>query len=76
MRCLRQAVNSLAVPGAAFLTVDGGWGPMTLGVANAADPAALTAAFRVQRAADCQAMAAANPSLAKYLPAWTARAEK
>ena len=71
VRCLQQAVNSLAAPGATLLTVDGGWGPMTLAAANAADPVALTSAFQTQRVADYQAIAAANPSLAKYLPAWT-----
>lgn len=76
VRCLQQAVNSLAAPGATLLTVDGGWGPMTLAAANAADPVALTSAFQTQRVADYQAIAAANPSLAKYLPAWTARAQK
>jgi len=76
VRCLQQAVNSLAAPGTALLTVDGGWGPRTLNAANAADPAALTAAFKAQRVADYQAIAAANPNLAKYLPAWIARAEK
>jgi lysozyme family protein len=76
VRCLQQAVNSLAAPGAALLTVDGGWGPKTLAAANAVDPAALTSAFQAQRVADYQAMAAANPSLAQYLPAWIARAQR
>ncbi|MFZ1083387.1 MAG: putative peptidoglycan-binding domain-containing protein [Terracidiphilus sp.] len=76
VRCLQQAVNSLAAPGVALLTVDGGWGPMTLKATNAADPTALTLAFQTQRVADYQAIAANNPNLAKYLPEWTARAER
>jgi lysozyme family protein len=76
VRCLQQAVNSLAAAGATLLTVDGAWGPMTLAAANAADPQALTTAFQAQRVADYQAMAAANPNLAQYLQAWTARANK
>jgi lysozyme family protein len=74
--CLQQAVNSLADPSATPLTVDGGWGPKTVAAANAADPAALTAAFQAQRITDYQSMAANNPALAKYLPAWIARANR
>jgi len=76
VRCLQQAVNSLAAPGTAPIAEDGGWGPITLGAANAADPGALQAAFQAKRVAYYQAIAAANPSLAKYLNAWIARAEK
>lgn len=76
VRCLQQAVNSLAAPDAMLLAVDGGWGPMTLGAANAVDPASLTAAFQAQRVADYQTIAAANPNLAKYLAEWIARAER
>jgi type VI secretion system secreted protein VgrG len=76
VRCLQKAVNSLAAPDAMLLAVDGGWGPMTLGAANAVDPASLTAAFQAQRVADYQTIAAANPNLAKYLAEWIARAER
>lgn len=73
VRCLQQAVNSLS---AAAIAADGGWGPITLGAVNAADPAALVSAFQAQRVAYYQDIAASNPGLAQYLPAWTVRAQK
>jgi len=76
VRCLQQAVNSLLAPGAAPIAEDGGWGPMTLGAVNAADPAALQAAFQAKRVAHYEAIVAADPSKAVYLAAWTARANK
>jgi hypothetical protein len=76
VRCLQEAVNSLAAPGAAQIGEDGGWGPMTLGAVNAADPVPLTAAFQARRVAHYQAIAAKDPSTQRYLAAWTARAQK
>jgi hypothetical protein len=76
VRCLQQALNGLTGPDGAQLIDDGGWGDMTVEAANAADPAALVAAFQAQRVAYYLAIAAAKPSLAINLPAWIARAEK
>jgi hypothetical protein len=70
VRTLQQAVN--AVGGS--LTVDGGWGPLTLAAANAAASAALVAAFIQARVAHYEAIAAANPADAAYLKGWLARA--
>jgi hypothetical protein len=75
VKCLQQAVNSLG-NGSAPIKEDGGWGPQTLATVNAADPAALVAAFKAHRVAHYQAIANANPVNAQYLKAWTARAEK
>jgi hypothetical protein len=76
VRCLQQAVNSLLAADAAPIAEDGGWGPVTLGTVNAADPVALQAAFQSMRVAYYQAIVAADPSKAVYLAAWTARANK
>ena len=76
VRCLQQAVNSLLAAGETQLAEDGGWGPKTLGAANAADPAALVSAFQTERVAYYQAIVAADPAKAKYLAAWIARARK
>jgi lysozyme family protein len=76
VRCLQQAVNSLLAADEAQLAEDGGWGPKTLGAANAADPVALVSAFQAKRVAYYQAIVAANPAKAKYLAAWIARARK
>ena len=75
VRCLQQAVNSL-LAGGTPIAEDGGWGPKTLTAVNAADPAALQAAFQAKRAAYYRAIAAAEPSKAKYLAGWTERANK
>ena len=76
VRCLQQAANSLLAAGEAPIAEDGGWGPMTLGAVNAADPVALQAAFQAERVAYYRAIVAADPSKAIYLAAWTARANK
>ena len=76
VRCLQQAVNALAGSGAAQLVDDGEWGPATVNAANTADAAALTTAFQAQRVARYQAIVAADPSKARYLAGWIARAEK
>jgi lysozyme family protein len=57
------------------LTVDGGWGPMTVAAANAANQAALVQAFIAARVAHYQAIAAANPADQVYLKGWLARAQ-
>ena len=74
VRCLQEAVNSLLAAGATQLKEDGGWGPMTLNAANAADPAALVSAFQARRVAYYQSIVAANPNKAIYLSEWTNRA--
>jgi hypothetical protein len=71
VRTLQQAVNILG----GNLTVDGGWGPMTLAAANAANQAALVAAFVATRVAHYQAIVAANPTDAAYLKGWLSRAQ-
>jgi type VI secretion system secreted protein VgrG len=76
VRCLQQALNTLAGSGAAQLVDDSDWGPMTLDAANSADPAALVAAFQDARVAYYQAIVAAKPNLSIYLATWTARAQK
>lgn len=75
VRCLQQAVNSLLPTGATQLTEDGGWGPMTLKAANAADPAALVSAFKAKRAAYYQSIVAANPNKSIFLSGWIVRAQ-
>jgi lysozyme family protein len=72
--CLQQAVNSLLAAGATQLKEDGGWGPMTLSAANAADPTALVSAFQAKRAAYYQTIVADNPAKAIYLSGWINRA--
>ncbi|MGB6742515.1 MAG: putative peptidoglycan-binding domain-containing protein [Terracidiphilus sp.] len=72
VKTLQRAVNALG----GNLTVDGGWGPMTLAAANAADQVALEQAFINARVAFYQEIAANNPSDAQFLHGWTARALK
>jgi lysozyme family protein len=74
--CLQQALNVLTGPDGAQLVDDGDWCAMTVDAVNSADPKALVAAFQEQRIRYYRAIAASSPSLAIYLPAWTARAEK
>jgi lysozyme family protein len=71
VKTLQQAVNTLG----GSLTVDGGWGPMTLAAANAANQAALVQAFIAARVAHYQAIAAANSADQVYLKGWLARAQ-
>lgn len=71
VKTLQQAVNALG----GSLTVDGGWGPVTLAAANAADQARLLQAFIAARVAHYRAIVAANPGDARYLNAWMARAQ-
>jgi lysozyme family protein len=72
VKTLQRAVNSLG----GNLTVDGGWGPMTLAAVNAANQAALVQAFVNTRVAYYQLIAANNPANAQFLQGWIARAEK
>jgi lysozyme family protein len=74
VRCLQQAVNSFTLNNP--LVVDGEWGPKTVAATNACNPLTLVAAFQQQRVAYYQAIVADNPSKAKYLAAWIARAQK
>ena len=74
VKLLQQAVNSFHVGNP--LTVDGGWGPNTLTAVNAVNPATLVAAFKNARCEHYEAIVAANPAKAQYLPAWLARAAK
>jgi hypothetical protein len=76
VRCLQIAINSLASPGTAPITEDGGWGPQTLAAANAKDSTVLTAAFTGRRIAYYEGIAATNPAKACYLNAWVARAQR
>lgn len=71
VKVLQQALNTMG----GSLTVDGGWGPMTLAAANAADQAALVQAFIAARAAHYRAIVAASPGDAAYLNGWLARAQ-
>jgi lysozyme family protein len=70
VKTLQQAVNASG----GSLAVDGGWGPLTLGAANAADAATLVAAFIQARVAHYEALAAADPADVVYLRGWLARA--
>ncbi len=74
--CLQKALNHLSSPDQALLVDDGGWGPITLDAANRADPVALVEAFKAQRIAHYQAIAAADPGRRRFLAASLARAEK
>lgn len=71
VKTLQQAVNALG----GSLTVDGGWGPLTLAATNAANPAALVQAFIRARVAHYEAIVAANPADQIYLKGWLARAQ-
>ncbi len=71
VKALQQAVNASG----GNLTVDGGWGPLTLAGANGASPAALVSAFIQARVAHYEAIAAANPADAVYLKSWLQRAQ-
>ena len=76
VRCLQQALNSLAGSGWAQLVDDGDWGPLTVDAANSTDPAELAPAFQAQRVAHYQAIAAVDPDKVRYLSAWIERAQK
>lgn len=73
------AVNIGAVTAARFLQAacgvpeDGIIGPLTIGRANAMDPAALLGSIRALASNRYQEIAKANPALAPNLPGWLAR---
>jgi len=71
VQTLQKAVNALG----GSLTVDGGWGPMTLAAVNAADQAALVQAFIAARAAHYQQIAQNNPADQQYLKVWLDRSQ-
>jgi len=71
VKTLQKAVNALG----GALTVDGGWGPMTLAAANAANSSALVQAFIAARVAHYEAIVAANPADSIYLKGWLTRAQ-
>ena len=72
IRLLQTAANALG----GALTVDGGWGTLTLTAANSANPAALIAAFIEARENYYRAIVQNNPADKKYLEEWLARAGK
>lgn len=72
VRVLQEAINALG----GALTVDGGWGTLTLTAANSANPAALIAAFIEARENYYRAIVQRNPADQKYLQEWLARAAK
>ena len=72
IRLLQTAANALG----GALTVDGGWGTLTLTAANSANPAALIAAFIEARENYYRAIVQRNPVDQKYLQEWLARAGK
>jgi hypothetical protein len=73
VKCLQRAVNSPEPEGSQILE-DGHWGPATLAAVNAADPEALVTAFKAQRLAYYQDVAANKPGAAQSLADWTRRA--
>lgn len=72
VRMLQSAINALG----GALTVDGGWGTLTLTAANSANQAQLIAAFIEARENHYREIVQNNPADAKYLPEWLARAGK
>ena len=68
---LKRAINALH---AGTIEVDGAIGPITLAAANSADPEALLAAYREQRVAYYEAIAAKNPADKPDLAGWLVRA--
>jgi len=78
VRCLQQAISTIEdrAPGNEDfnLSIDGVWGQITVREANDTGPGELVSEFQQARVAHYQAIAAAKPELAHYLPQWTARA--
>lgn len=70
-RILQNAVNAIS---SQSLTVDGGWGPLTLDAVNRCAAGTLLAAFKAARADKYRDIAANNPNAP--LSAWLARAGK
>jgi lysozyme family protein len=74
VRLLQGAVNE-TFPGGGLIAEDGEFGTATVAGVNACGSDALVYDFQQARVAHYQAIVAANPADAKYLPAWTARAQ-
>ncbi len=72
VRVLQTAINALG----GALTVDGGWGTLTLTAANGLNPETLYRAFITAREDHYRAIVQNNPADAKYLEIWLARAGK
>ncbi len=72
IRLLQTAANALG----GALTVDGGWGTLTLTAANSANSAALIATFIEAREDHYREIVRNNPADEKYLEEWLARAGK
>jgi lysozyme family protein len=68
---LQNAINTLT---SNAVKVDGKVGPLTIAAANNQNQAALLNAFRAQRVAYYNEVAAKNPDDAQYLKVWLARA--
>ncbi len=76
VRLLQEAVNTTSATwGGPEVTVDGKWGPETVKAINSYG-APFVIEFKDYRVSHYQAIAAANPALAKYLPQWIVRAER
>lgn len=75
VRCLQEACNSLVLPSMAIAT-DGEWGPVTIKQTTLCFERDLVSAFQQRRVAHYDALIDANPKLAIYKDAWTARALK
>lgn len=73
VKLLQVAINGLRTPP---VTEDGGWGPNTLSAANSTYPGSLVTAFIAARCRHYEAIAAAKPDEARYLPEWLERAKK
>ena len=74
VKILQEAVNVLLAVDHLEIACDRQWGPQTIKAANQCS--GLVPAFRAQRIAHYKAVVAADPSKAKYLDAWIARAMK
>ena len=75
VRLLQEAVNNFrkVLPS---ITVDGAWGPITIDVVNNCWTEKFVISFQQVRAAYYLRIVDADPSKARYLHAWLARASK
>jgi lysozyme family protein len=76
VKLLQRACNALVGSTAYAIAEDGNWGPQTVKQVNLSDESPLVNAFKNRRIGYYQAIVAADPSKAKYLPQWLARASK
>jgi type VI secretion system secreted protein VgrG len=79
-RLFQEAVNEALTdpprdPEATPLAVDGQLGPASVAAANACNPTVLVQWFESLRSDHYEEIAAANPSMEKYLAGWLARAQ-